>query len=301
MALVEQVDVKEMPRETWLEFRRGGIGGSEAAAVMGLHPYDTPLSVYYAKLNGAQKEETLAMEVGKELEPFLRRKFEQWLKENEGWEVDVQESPYMLANPDYPFMFAHIDGQFTHPEHGPCGLEIKTAGEFQRNDWGEDELPDHYYIQVQHYMAVTGLQQFYVAYLIGNRIFNAKPVPRNEEVMQTLVEQLGRFWSEHVLSGVPPAPRGLACDTDILKQLYPKDDGSTIELHRCQDRLHRYKELKKQEKELKMEMDSIRQYFMAEMGDAAEARVGNYKVTYKTVESRGYTVPPSSSRVLRIS
>jgi len=59
----------------------------------------------------------------------------------------------MLGSPHHPFMLANLDGQFDHPELGACGLELKTTGEFNRSAW-EEEIPDHCYIQVQHYMAV---------------------------------------------------------------------------------------------------------------------------------------------------
>ena len=294
------LDRRDVSEQTWRQQRRDGIGGSDAAAVLGLSPYESALSVYYAKVEGVDKKESLAMEIGRELEPFLRRKFEQWIRDTEGCPVQVEEVPFMLGNPDYPFMFANIDGRFTHPELGLCGLELKSTGEFQRSAWEEDEVPDHCYIQVQHYMAVTGLQHFYIAYLIGNRIFSAKRVPRNDKVIETLVEQLEKFWSGHVLQGVPPAPGGLGCDTEILKQLYPAEEGSTIDLSHCQGYYDRYQELKKQEKELKQEVETIRQHFMAEMKEAQTALVGSKKITWKTVERKGYTVAPSSSRVLRI-
>lgn len=35
------VSTEDMQEETWLQYRRNGIGGSDAAAVIGLSPYKT--------------------------------------------------------------------------------------------------------------------------------------------------------------------------------------------------------------------------------------------------------------------
>ncbi len=75
MPAVKVADTRQMPREKWLELRHQGVGGSDATAILGLNPYKSPLS----------KEENLAMALGRELEPFLRRRFTRWLKEQEGF------------------------------------------------------------------------------------------------------------------------------------------------------------------------------------------------------------------------
>lgn len=301
MPAVRFADTRQMPREEWLTARRQGIGGSDAAAILGLDPWKSALAVYYEKIDGRQGEDSLAMELGRELEPFLRRKFQQWLQENEGCQADVRQEPFILQHSDYPFLLANIDGWFTHPELGPCGLELKTAGEFQREHWDDDEIPDRYYIQVQHYLAVTGLHNFYIGYLIGNRLFNAKRVPRHETVIGELTRRLQNFWENHILAGVPPAPAGLDCDTDILKKLYPQENGDpAIMLPHMQEQYDAYKTLKKQEKELGLKLESIKQLFMSEMKEAQVALVGRKKITWKTIERKGYTVAPTSYRSLRI-
>ena len=43
MTAVELAKTLDMPREQWLELRRRGIGGSDAAAIVGLDRYRSPL------------------------------------------------------------------------------------------------------------------------------------------------------------------------------------------------------------------------------------------------------------------
>lgn len=302
MEAVKVFDCAEQSRENWLAARRGGIGGSDAAAVLGLSPWRSPLSVYLDKIGAAQDDkETIAMELGKELEPFLRRKFVAWMKKEEGHDIEVREEFAMLQHPDYPWMLGNIDGKFVHPGKGLCGLELKTANEFSRTDWEADGLPDAYYVQVQHYMAVTGLDTFYVGYLIGNRKFGAKEIPRNHEFIDVMTERLRIFWEDNVLKLVPPAPVGMASDFDALKALYPAEaQGKTVELHEYQDIYDEYKALAVEIKELEARQDAIKQVLQAAMGDAETALIGKKKATWKLVERKGYVVEPSISRQFRI-
>lgn len=45
-----------MTEDQWLEARRAGIGGSDAAAIAGLSKWKTPMSVYLDKLGQAPQE-----------------------------------------------------------------------------------------------------------------------------------------------------------------------------------------------------------------------------------------------------
>lgn len=301
MNATKLVDTRDITHEVWLKYRKRGIGGSDVSALLGLNPWKSPLALYYDKVGENEvEEESIAMELGKELEPFLRRKFEKWMLKNEGITVQVEEEPFMLQHPEYEWALANIDGKFEHPEKGLCGFEAKTTNEFARADWDEDTLPDYYYTQIQWYMGVTGIKTFYVGYLIGNRKFDAKEVPRNDEVIGTLLERAQDFWHNHVLAQVPPAPIGLSSDTFTLKKLYPSENGQVIELHEFQDKRDKYKELSKQKAEIEKEMEAIKQQFMAAMGESEIAIVGDKKVTWKTVERKGFYVKPSSSRQMRI-
>ena len=45
------VDTADLPEDDWLEWRRKGIGGSDAAAILGISPFATARDIYYDKLN----------------------------------------------------------------------------------------------------------------------------------------------------------------------------------------------------------------------------------------------------------
>lgn len=44
------VDTTHLSREEWLAYRRQGIGGSDAASIMGISPFRTARDIYYDKL-----------------------------------------------------------------------------------------------------------------------------------------------------------------------------------------------------------------------------------------------------------
>ena len=73
------VDTTDLPRDEWLAYRRKGIGGSDAAAVLGISPFMTARDLYYDKLGisaQADEENWVAKEIGHLLEPLVARIFE---------------------------------------------------------------------------------------------------------------------------------------------------------------------------------------------------------------------------------
>ena len=66
----------KLTREDWLAFRRRGIGGSDAAAVLGISPFRTGVDLYYDKLGlpvAESEENWVAMEMGNLLEDLVAR------------------------------------------------------------------------------------------------------------------------------------------------------------------------------------------------------------------------------------
>ena len=65
-----------MNREEWLNERRTGIGGSDAAAVMGLNPWKSPLDVYLDKTGQLMESpDNPALYWGRVLEEVVAREY----------------------------------------------------------------------------------------------------------------------------------------------------------------------------------------------------------------------------------
>lgn len=269
--------LNDISEEEWLALRRQGIGASEIAGVLGLTPWATPLSIYFEKVTGeTTRQESLAMELGKELENFMERKFRQWMADNEQLEIETFMAPMLIRStePGYEFMLATPDGLFNHPEHGLRGVEYKTASEFKREEWKDDDVPDAYYMQCQQCMFVTKLDLWYLAYLIGNRQFNVKVIPRNENVIAAMKERARVFWEEFVQKQIPPAPTGGAIDTEMLKQVYGVPEDKIVDLPEMVGTYDELMSVMGQIKLLENKRELLRQKIMAEMKDAEVAVFG---------------------------
>ena len=51
------ISTLDLPEADWLEYRRRGIGGSDAAAIFGVSPFKTARDLYYDKLKIASFED----------------------------------------------------------------------------------------------------------------------------------------------------------------------------------------------------------------------------------------------------
>ena len=190
------VSTKELDREEWLEQRRQGIGGSDAAKVLGVSRWGGPLSVYLEKKGLYIPDDPGEPAYwGTVLEDVVAREFEK----RSG--LRVQRQNKIFTHPDYPWMLANIDRRIVGQKKG---LECKTASNFMGDEWEGDELPDAHYIQIQHYMAVMGWEACWVACLIGGQRYVQKEVQRNPGLINTIIEKEREFWEEHFLKDVPP-------------------------------------------------------------------------------------------------
>lgn len=77
MKLNRLVSTSGMDHETWLEYRKKGIGGSDAGSICGLNPYATAISVYQDKIQEevTEKEDNESMRQGRDLEEYVARRF----------------------------------------------------------------------------------------------------------------------------------------------------------------------------------------------------------------------------------
>ena len=188
-----------MEREQWLEARRKGIGGSDAAKVLGYSRWGGPFSVYQDKVNGIREDlgNVEAVHFGTVLEEVVAREF----AEREG--LKVHRINRIVTSPAHPFMLANIDRKIAGQN---VGLECKTANARRAEEWKDDELPTEYYVQVQHYCSVMGWEGCWVACLIGGQRFVSKFVPRNDEFIFDMIDGERDFWEGHVVPQIPPAP-----------------------------------------------------------------------------------------------
>lgn len=143
-------------REEWLEARKG-IGGSDAASIVGMNPWRDNVELWEEKTGRRQQEDISdkpAVKYGTEAEEHLRELFR---LDNPQYKVDYIDNN-MWINKDMPWAHASLDGWLTDQDGRKGILEIKTTTiqrGSQKEKW-QDQIPQNYYIQILHYFLVTG-------------------------------------------------------------------------------------------------------------------------------------------------
>lgn len=279
MSKIAIARTNEITREDWLQLRKRGIGGSDAAVACGLSRWKSRLMLYLEKTRAEVDEtNTECMYWGTVMEPVLRQEF----AKRTGFKV--QEIPFMFAYREYPWMLANIDGLVTEPDGTKALLEIKTANGFKAKEW-EDGLPQEYYIQIQHYLAVCDLPKAWVAVLIGVNDFRYFPIGRDEETIQLIIALEAEFWSYVEKQAQPPVDEKSG---DGLAMLYPKSDSkTTIILPEEADNLIAvHMEIMNVLDQLKPELEKCENQLKAMMKTAACAKTPQgYTVKWQTTTS----------------
>lgn len=214
---------KGIDRSEWLKLRRKGIGGSDASAVSGLNRYKSPVGVFLDKTGQIEPEEAgEAAYWGNVLEDVVAREFS--LQSG----LRVQRSNKLYQHPKYEFMLGNVDRLIMDKGGRGIGiLECKTASAYKADEWNDERVPDEYAIQLQHYMAVLGVDYGYFAVLIGGQKFQYKLVERNNKIIDSLIQIEDEFWNKHVVPGIPPMIDGSDASSDLLNQLYPFSSPAT--------------------------------------------------------------------------
>ena len=193
----------------WFRWRCQGIGGSDAPVVLGLAPWEdaTPHALWLRKTGKAPDvEDTFAMRRGRRLEPIARQLYEQL--------TGHLVSPLCGEHEERAWMLASLDGITLL---GDLIVEIKAP------DWETHELalagqvPDYYFPQVQHQLAVSGAELAHYVSLTENKRFGAsKDSPQiappvevlpQPDYIARLVEAEREFW-KCVLDRRPPTSGG---------------------------------------------------------------------------------------------
>ena len=141
----------------WLKARGYGIGGSDASAILGMNPYKSNIELFEEKTGRLLPEDISDkpyVKYGTQAEPLIRLLF---ILDYPEYQVIYHENR-ILRSKTFPFMQASLDGELIDSEGRKGILEIKTTNilqSMQREKW-KDRIPDNYYIQVLHYLLVTG-------------------------------------------------------------------------------------------------------------------------------------------------
>ena len=264
---------KDMSKESWLKKRKEGIGGSDAASVLGLNPYKSSMSVYMSMKNDLEEDEkpNYKMYLGNKLEDFVANEFS--IKTGK----KVRNVNGILKNDKYPFALGNIDKAVVGEK---AFLECYVTSSYSKRLW-EKDVPNYCKIQCYHYMAITGATHCYVAVLVGNEDFIIHKLDRDENLINEIMSLEKDFWDKCILGEELPVPDGSDDYFKKLESLYKDSTKKEIILFEKGDLLKRYDDVCEFLKELNSEKKAIEQYFQMQMKDYEVAYVGDRKITWK--------------------
>ena len=288
-------DTEQLARPDWLELRKKGLGGSDAAAVLGISPFRTARDLYYDKLGIVTTDDQanwVAMEVGTLLEPLVARIFEAKTG------LKVYQRKCMFQHPLYPWMLADLDYLVDLPDGTTAIVEIKTTNYNAKDKWwynGGEIVPVYYESQGRHYMSVMNLDRVYYCCLYGNNEDEAivRHIDRDMAYEAELIALERDFWHENVLARIPPpyTEDGDLILESLRRSLGPatKDAPAVVFSKTQEARVARYLELQEEKrlrdtdvKTVEAEMQRLKALIVADMGVSCTAvcENGGYTVTW---------------------
>lgn len=271
------VSTENLPYNDWLEYRKNGIGGSDASVVCGINRYKSPMELWMEKTNRLTPQEAGESAYwGTQLEGIVRSEF----TKRTGIEVKLVKQ--ILQSEEYPFMQANLDGICTDPNYGECIFEAKTASAYKAGEW-ENSVPDEYMLQIQHYMAITGFKAAYIAVLIGGNTFRWQLVERDEELISMLVQLEAEFW-DHVKNDTPPPLDGSEATAKFLAEKFSESKKSQITLPDEAAELIRTYEAACEQLNAITEQKQLAENLLKEMlGENEVGIIGENIVTWKSI------------------
>jgi putative phage-type endonuclease len=281
-------------REDWLEERRKGVGGSDAAAALGQSRHKTMFELFQEKagnntamqlggLDGVER-----VDFGKAMESVIANMYAK------RYGVKLRRHNRIFRHPEHRFMLSNYDRTIDGKREG---LECKNVDSmaFRFGEWGEehsDEVPAEYLLQCTHYLATSGYGVWHLAACVGGNRLVVYHIERDPEMIDMVVDGEAEFWKFVEKNEAPPLDYQHPSAIGLLKKMYPGTDGSTIYLPAEAEALHYARmDFDEQEKLMKAGSDAARARLMHMMGEASVGLLpngGGY--TRKIVERKAYEV-----------
>lgn len=274
--MIRKIPTANMSKKEWESLRSSTIGGSDAAAILGLNPHKSAYALWAEKTGKvipediSQKE---AVRLGTDLEEYVAKRF------TEATGKKVRRENYTVFRDDMPYAHANYD-RIVIGER--AGLEIKTTNALNLKKFKNGEYPANYYVQCCHYLLVSGLDRWYLAVLVLGVEFKVFVIERDEAELAALKMAEENFWYQ-VQNDLPPEIDGMDSTLDALNAEFPvSEPGTEMDLTGCAVDLAILDECAQQIKALEEKKAAAQARIMEAMGSAERGGYGSYRVTWKS-------------------
>ena len=277
------IETRNLDRAAWLASRRRGIGSSDAAAAIGLNPYQSALALWLEKTERAlptpepEGADRLSSPLhwGQVLEPIVAEHYAQ----HTGY--SVRRVNAILQHRDHPWMLANLDREVLGQQDVQI-LECKTAGLHGSRLW-QDGVPEYVQLQVQHQLAVTGQQAADVAVLLAGQDLQIHRLERDEAMITALIRLEEHFWQQ-VVDDRPPPADGSASADHALRTLFAQDNGHTLDWSTDPQLNQAFCDLQQVRQTLseqQQEEARLKQQLQQAMGSASQATLVSGRLSWK--------------------
>ena len=255
-------------------FRRNKLGSSDAAAALGLNPFESKATIYHILLGNIERADPGEKGIiGNEIEPVIANSYER----RTGIKLFTDHTSYI--HPKYPWMVCHLDRHA--PELVDARIvELKNVGPFVAHHWGEDgdpEGPPRYTLAqvVEQAIVVSAnravpVNRVDVAAMFGGGEMRIYPVEITQEAKDAVETGLVSFWNDHIVPR--KQPEVTSQDLELLKKLYwNPDNGEVVQVSgkATAEAFQHYRQIKAQIKELKEQADAYKASIQDHMKNAA--------------------------------
>lgn len=256
--------------------RTRGIGGSDVGSLFGLNKW-MPLPRLWlqkvGRLPNQKNEENEFQEWGKLLEAPIARRY----AEKAGRRIKVVKDT--LVHPEFPWMIGNPDRlqwDTQRPKRQRRGvLEVKATMFGNMKSWQQGGVPATYYLQLQHYLCITGLSWGSFAVLFGGNKLVQFDVQRDEALIAVMIQREREFW-ELVLSRTPPRMTLSAEWNESLAAFFPTGEKAkeiTLSTPEAIGHARRLFALAEQIKRRTAEMDQHEAWIKQQIGEANAQRL----------------------------
>jgi len=306
------VDTRFVTNDEWKMMRHVGIGGSDAAVVLGVSPYKTARRLYYEKI--AQPElikpdetkKQLIFDRGHYVEPAVIKAF------CDASGATVIPEYRMFRSREYPMLTANIDAIVKLADGSLAVFEAKTTVPGNWQAWAYDAVPLQYVPQPRQYAGVLNdprIKKAYIGVLFTHDLeaggFYGGSDYREEDAkfreisidpaeIKEQFEAESEWWNDHILGAeIPERTQNgeQEMETQMVYEFHSVDNGTKVALpSESENILKKYLDIAEEKSRLKSQMDAL------------DADLDNVKValrevmgtaetgTLETADGRIYTV-----------
>lgn len=197
------------------------LGSSDAAAVLGLSRWKSPLAVWAEKTGQIEPEDIsdkMAVRLGQKMEQVIAELF------TEDTGLELEEVPETIYHPAHRYIAANLDRRVKGTK---VLVEIKNVGQFSKSEWMNGNVPTEYAAQVMHQLMVTGYDYGWLVAAVGNSDLIIKKIERNEVALNTMLEREIDFWTTYVVPRTMPMQVS-SSDKPVLDALFPEAEPNTV-------------------------------------------------------------------------